>query len=179
MEAFEAWMESVQPDETEPSTPEWNKPGKLPNEYTWDEYQQLTNEEKDAFFIWFGSVEAFEAWMERVHPSESEPSTPGWNKPGKLPSEYTWDEYQRLTNEEKDAFFLWFGSVEAFEAWMERVHPSETDPSMPEWNKPGKLPSEYTWAEYLQLTNEEKDAFFLWFGSVEAFEAWMYMAQGA
>ena len=152
--------------------------GKRPELYSWEEYQQLTSEEQEAFFAWFGSVEAFETWMNSVRPVETEPSTSQWNKPGKLPSEYTWEEYQQLTYEEQDSFFEWFGSVEAFETWMNSVRPVETEPSTPQWNKPGKLPSEYTWEEYQQLTYEEQDSFFEWFGSVEAFETWMSMAKG-
>ena len=172
-DAFERWMEAAKPAET--TTPEqvWDKPGKLPSEYTWKEYEALTNEEKDAFYLWFDSADAFERWMEAVKPAETTAPDPVWDKPGKLPSEYTWEEYEALTNEEKDAFYLWFDSADAFEQWMEAAKPAETTTPDPIWDKPGKLPSEYTWEEYEALTNEEKDAFYLWFGSTEAFEEWM------
>ena len=178
LEAFEAWMNSVKPTQPTEPTPEWNKPGKLPNEYTWEEYQQLTKEEQDVFFHWFESVADFEAWMEKAQTEAPAEPAPEWNKPGKLPNKYTWEEYQVLTPEEQDAFFHWFGSINAFEAWMDSVKPTEPTESAAGWNKPGKLPNEYTWEEYQALTPEEQDAFFLWFGSVEAFEAWMDVAIG-
>ena len=49
-------------ESTEPAL-EWDKE-KNPDQYTWEEYQMLSPEEQDAFFQWFGSVDAFEAWME-------------------------------------------------------------------------------------------------------------------
>lgn len=176
---FEAWMEAVKPAESTEPAPEWNKPGKKPNEYSWEEYQALSYEEQDAFFLWFGSANAFEAWMEAVKPPESTEPAPNWNKPGKKPSEYTWEEYQNLSQKDQDAFFLWFDSTDAFEAWMNSVKPTEnTEPNL-EWDKPGKTPDAYTWEEYQALSPEEKDAFFLWFGSTDAFEAWMESVEPA
>jgi hypothetical protein len=173
---FEAWLDAVKPPETTIPEIVWDPTGKLPNAYTWEEYQALTPLEQDAFFLWFGSQEEFEDWLDSVKPPETTQSQPGWDKPGKLPNAYTWEEYQALTPEEQDAFFLWFGSTEKFEAWMRSVRPPETTAPVPVWNKPGKLPSEYTWEEYQALTPQEQDAFFLWFGSMEAFEAWMDQA---
>jgi hypothetical protein len=177
VDAFEAWMKSVKPEETTPPAPGWDKPGKLPSEYTWEEYEALSIEDQDAFFLWFGSVDAFENWMKSTKPTQPTEPAPVWNKPGKLPSEYTWEEYQKLSPEDQDAFFLWFGSVDAFEKWMNAVNPVDTTNPVPGWNKPGKQPDEYTWEEYEALSPEEKDAFFLWFASVEAFEAWMDAAK--
>lgn len=181
VEAFESWLEREKPAATEETIPEWNKAGKLPDEYTWEEYQLLSNEEKDAFYNWFEAAWAFENWKLRAEAiaNEDVKPVPQWNRPGKLPKDYTWEEYQQLSNEEKDAFFNWFGSVWAFEIWMEQVNPTETTAPSQEWNKAGKLPNAYTWEEYQQLTPEEQDAFFRWFGSVELFEAWMAAAMGA
>ena len=177
VEAFEQWMESVKPAETEPQGPTWNKPGKKPNEYTWAEYEALSREDQDAFFQWFDSTAAFEQWMESAKPAETEPTTPTWNKPGKKPNEYTWAEYEALTMQEQDAFFLWFGSIDAFERWMNAVKPTEDTTPDDDWVDAAKQPNEYTWEEYQALSPEEKDAFFLWFGSVEAFESWMESVQ--
>lgn len=177
--AFEAWMERVKPAETQPSTPVWNKPGKQPDAYTWAEYRQLTQEEREAFEAWFGSDTAFETWAEKNKPVETQPTIPAWNGSGKDPDAYTWDEYQQLTAEEQEAFYQWFGSSGAFEAWMEGVKPADTEPTVPGWNKEGKRPDEYTWAEYQQLTPEEQDAFYNWFDSREDFEAWMDAAMAA
>lgn len=181
-EAFEAWFEREQITEPEETIPAWNRTDKLPSEYTWEEYQELTPEEQDAFYNWFESEEAFVAWLEAAEAefeaTKSTTSPPQWDESVKLPNEYTWEEYQQLPPEKQEAFFNWFGSVEAFEVWMESVKPSETIVPTQEWNKGGKLPNEYTWDEYQQLTREEQDAFFNWFDSVEAFEAWMNAARG-
>ena len=177
LEAFEKWMNSVKPAETTPKDPVWNKPGKDPDEYTWEEYQALSREDQDAFYLWFDSEDDFEEWMGAAKPEETEPTDPVWSKPGKTPDQYTWEEYQALSQKDQDAFYLWFDSEYAFEQWMKAAKPAETTPTTPVWDKTGKKPNEYTWAEYEALTNEEKDAFFLWFGSIEAFENWMDSAQ--
>ena len=176
---FEAWMTSVQPEETLPPVKEWDKPGKTPDEYTWEEYQNLSNIDQEKFYQWFGSEQAFKTWMASVKPEEDTAAVAAWDKPGKTPAEYTWTEYQNLSGEDQEKFFQWFGSVEAFEAWMDAAKRAETSAAATAWNKPGKKPNEYTWEEYEALTPEEQDLFFEWFESVEAFEAWMNTAKGA
>ena len=188
-EAFEKWLESVRPTESTEQiiAPDWSD--KKPDQYTWEEYLALSREEQDAFFLWFASTDAFEAWMEKVKPTETEPTEgekPGQtDKPGqtskpeytgKKPSEYTWEEYQKLSQKEQDDFYQWFGSKEAFEAWMEKVKPAETEPTVPAWDK-AKKPSEYTWEEFEALTDIEKESFYQWFESNEAFEEWMNSVQ--
>lgn len=170
--AFEAWMESVKPIEEVPVISAWNKEGKLPNEYTWEEYQALAPEEQESFFLWFETAEAFELWKNAVYPAEPVVPVLQWDNSGKLPSEFTWEEYQDLKPEEQEAFYRWFGSVAAFEAWMDKVNPKETVPTITAWNKSGKKPNEYTWEEYEALTGEEQEMFYWWFGSSAAFETW-------
>lgn len=167
--AFESWMESAK--EVENQTPVWDKPGKSPKEYTWEEYQALSAEEQDAFFHWFGSEADFEAWMNEQKSDENEPEQPSWEATDKKPEDYTWEEYQSLSPQEQDAFYLSFGSKEAFETWMNRVNPVEILPD--HWDKPGKSPNEYTWEEYQALTPEEQDLFYQWFETRDDFEAWM------
>lgn len=171
IEAFEAWKESVKPDENPAIDLHWDKPGKLPDAYTWEEYQALSLEEQDSFFRWFPAESVFEEWLESVKPTE--PSIPGWNKPGKLPEEYTWEEYQALSMEEQESFFLWFASESDFQAWKDSAKPVETEPPVQKWDKTEKLPKEYTWEEYQALEPEEQERFFQWFGSVSSFEKWM------
>ena len=178
VDSFEQWRDSVKPSEETEPTPTWNKPGKTPDEYTWEEYQKLDKKDQDAFSLWFGAADQFEKWVESVKPEETTEPLPSWNKPGKPPNEYTWEEYQMLSLQEQDAFYLWFGSVDRFEQWRDSVKPSETTEPTPTWNKPGKTPDEYTWEEYQKLSPEEQDAFFMWFENVTAFEAWMEAARG-
>lgn len=175
LEDFEAWKESVQPQVTEPDF-QWNEPGKLPTEYSWEEYSSLTEEKKEAFFQWFESKDAFEIWMNGVKPEKTAPTNPVWEGEGKMPNEYTWAEYQALSPEEQDAFYLWFSSKDAFENWMTAAKPVQTEPP---WTFQGKTPKEYTWEEYQSLSLEDQDAFYLWFDSMDAFEAWMEAAKPA
>ena len=176
-DAFETWMEAVKPVEGVAPVLTWDKPGKKPSEYTWPEYLSLSIEDQEAFFQWFGSVSAFEAWVKTAKPEDAKEPDGIWDKPGKNPDAYTWAEYQALTPEEQDAFYLWFGSKGAFEAWMNVVKPEETAEPLMQWDKPGKEPSQYTWKEYQKLTSEEQDAFYRWFSSLEAFETWMEAAK--
>jgi hypothetical protein len=156
VESFEEWMESVKPQETDPDI-KWNKPGKDPDAYTWEEYQALSQVEQEAFFLWFGTVSAFEVWMESAKPVESTAPDLSWTENSKKPDAFTWEEYEKLTPEEQELFFLWFDSESAFEAWMETVKPTESAPSL-EWDKPGKTPDAYTWEEYQALSLQEQDA---------------------
>jgi hypothetical protein len=173
VEKFEEWQAAVKPQETTASVAGWNKPGALPNAYTWEEYQALSREDQDAFALWFGSEAAFDAWVVSVKPAETTAVIPGWDKTGKQPDAYTWEEYQALSPLEQDAFFRWFGSVDAFERWMETVKPTVKTDFLSSWDKPGKLPNEYTWEEYQKLSPEDQERFYFWFETKELFEAWM------
>ena len=175
--AFMSWLETAKPEES--TLPDWNKPGKLPSEYTWEEYQALGAEDRDAFSLWFASETAFEDWMNQAKPDESEPTEPIWSLSGKTPKDYTWEEYQVLSPEQQDAFYLWFGSLDAFEAWMKAAKPEESEPELESWDESGKQPDEYTWKEYQALTPEEQEMFYQWFASRDEFEKWMYQAEAA
>ena len=45
-----------------------------------------------------------------------------WENGGKAIEEYTWEEFEALSTELKDAFFNAFESVEAFESWKETAN---------------------------------------------------------
>lgn len=176
-EAFDRWMEKVKPAQVVSTVTEWNKPGKKPNEYSWEEYEELTGEDQEKFYQWFDSAAAFEAWLKSVKPVESEVDLGSWNKSGKNPDEYTWEEYDALSKEDQERFYQWFTSKAAFETWMNSVMPEETVPVVEAWDKPGKKPDEYTWEAYQRLSAEDQEKFYQWFGSVETFEAWMASAK--
>lgn len=172
-EAFEEWMNQVNPDTDAMIGLTWKKSGKKPDAYTWDEYQNLNREEKEAFFRWFKSEEAFEEWMNKTKPNDAVAEVLAWDPSRKSPKEHTWAEYQALSIGEQESFFQWFDSADAFEEWMNQVKPE--DESLPDlvWDNPDKQPNEYTWEEYQALSFEEQDGFFQWFESIEAFEEWM------
>ena len=96
----------------------------------------------------------------------------------KQPSEYTWEEYLAMTEEEKLEFQQKFGSREIFEAWMEAVRWEDTDPEqlvLP-WENGGKQPDQYTWEEFVALDAGLQIAFQNALGW-ENFEIWMEQAQ--
>ena len=172
-EAFEVWMNQTKPNDSGAEILAWDETKKSPKEHTWAEYQALSSAEQESFFQWFESADAFEVWMIQVKPEEEPAAELVWGNSDKQPNEYTWAEYQALSPEKQEAFFQWFESVKAFEEWMNQVKPGEE--ALPEftWDNPDKQPNEYTWVEYQALSSEEQEAFFQWFGSMEAFEEWM------
>ena len=60
---------------------------------------------------------------------------------------------------------------------MATAQMNEMDASLP-WNNGGKLPSEYTWDEFLALSGDHQELFFGWFETADAFEKWMNEAMG-
>ena len=148
---------------------------KNPSDYTWAEYQAMTEEQKLEFQKKFGSMEVFEAWKEkaqRENTREEQPILP-WENGGKQPGDYTWAEFDELSGEQQIAFQNVLGA-EAFEAWLNQAkNQSEEVP----WDKPGaKQPGEYTWAEFDALTAEQQIIFQNKLGA-EAFEAWLNQAK--
>lgn len=72
-EAFENWMKKVNPEVQEEllgaGDYPWETPGaKQPEDYTWEEFEQLTGQQQMAFQSVFESDDAFVAWYEKVHP---------------------------------------------------------------------------------------------------------------
>ena len=176
-EAFEQWLAFAQPKETTIEVTAWDKPGKAPNEYTWEEYQALSIAARESFYLWFDSADAFNQWVNAVKPVQEVVVTAPWDKSGKKPSEYTWEEYMALSGEDQEKFYRWFDSIAAFETWVASVKPLETTVTTQKWNKSGKKPNEYTWAEYQDLSAEDQDSFSLWFPTEWDFEQWMAAAR--
>ena len=177
MEAFEAWLESVKPEEASSFSLVWDRPGKKPNEYTWEEYMDLSHEDQERFYQWFDTREAFEQWIASAKPEETIAAIKEWDKPGKKPDAYTWEEYQALNAQDRESFYHWFASSDAFERWAEAAKPAQVVSTVTKWNKPGKKPNEYTWEEYEALTGEDQEKFYQWFESAAAFEAWLKSAK--
>lgn len=191
-EEFDLWLTAAGgvtvPEETPPELP-WEKEEKQPQDYTWEEYEGLDPEVKDAFFESFAASDDFDQWkavaQEETLPKENLQEYP-WEVEKKQPADYTWEEYQKLDEAVKDAFFESFETAESFEQWLDRVKPDipeETPPSeeavtqLP-WESGGKKPEDYTWEEFEELTPEQQEEFFLSFSSAEAFEDWMLQANG-
>jgi len=191
-EAFEAWMTAAQGNsgntgDVSQLNP-WEIAGsKQPSQYTWEEFETLNAEQKENFYDWFGSTEAFETWMTAAQKNSGNTGDVSqlnpWEIPGgKQPSQYTWEEFEALNAEQKENFYDWFGSTEAFETWMTVAQGNSGNPGdvsqLNPWDIPGgKQPSQYTWEEFEALNAEQKENFYDWFGSTEAFETWMTAAQ--
>lgn len=217
--------EETKPDTDKPNPPAENDPiefpwengGKKTSEYTWAEYEALPDNMKNAFYDSFESTELFAAWVNRVHPevnnsgkTDDDPSdddktdgdntndnntndnnTNGDKTDGdktnddktddgndtteKKPSDYTWEEYLALSDDEKNTFRDKFESQEEFSEWLLRVQP-DTDTLIP-WENGGKQPSEYSWDEYNALSKEQQEAFYKSFESHEDLLLWYNRVQ--
>lgn len=176
-DAFEGWMNRVQSTEPEQPAYPWEQPGaKPPEAYTWEEFLALSPELQIAFQGAFGSVQAFEDWLNRTRPDEPVQSGYPWERPGaKLPEAYTWEEFLVLSPELQIAFQSAFGSEKAFEDWLNRTQSAEPEQNEYPWEQPGaKQPKDYTWEEFLALSPELQIAFQYAFSSTDAFEDWLY-----
>ena len=167
---YAAWLEQAE-EAIEPEEIPWNKSGaKQPKDYSWAEYQALSEKQKKAFMEHLGP-QGLENWLEKTQNSQT--ANP-WEQPGaKKPNQYSWAEYQALTQKQKEAFAAYLGSA-GFQSWLNGgqvvndVHP---------WEKPGaKRADRYTWEEYEALTSAQKKAFRNHLGT-GGFEAWLEKVQ--
>ena len=149
----------------------WENGGKPPDQYTWEELQALTDIQKEYFFEWFVSAEEYKNWLSNAKTNDIVENMP-WENGGKTPNQYSWEELQALTDIQKEYFFEWFDSTEAYENWLDNAKPNDAPDDMP-WENGGKTPDEYTWEELQALTDIQKEYFFEWFASASDFEAWM------
>jgi len=109
-----------------------------------------------------------------VNGSQGSVDTMPWEKDGsKQPKDYTWAEYNALTALQKEAFYDSFESAEAFDNWMNRANGGQNPTGTMPWEKGGKQPKDYTWAEYNALTPLQKEAFFDSFDDLDDFDAWL------
>ena len=169
---YAAWLEMAEAEaEAKKEGYPWEKTGaKQPKDYTWAEYQTLTEAQKKAFMEHLGPY-GLEAWLRKVqNKQESYP----WDVPGaKQPKDYTWAEYQALTDKQQAAFVNHLGSA-GYQNWLTKVQgQKETYP----WEISGaKKPQAYTWEEYEALTANQKKAFRNYLGN-DGFEAWLESLQ--
>ncbi len=165
-------------DKTDTEKMPWESGGKHPSKYTWEEFDALTDLQKNAFIESFGSADAFDSWLSKVQGTEEDADKLPWESGGKQPSEYTWEEFEALPDTQKDAFIQSFGSADAFDKWLKKAQRTEGDADKLPWENGGKQPFEYTLEEFEALPDLQKDAFIESFGSVESFDKWLKKAQG-
>jgi len=185
-----------------PSEPEdpnqmpWEKPGaKQPSDYTYAEFSALSQIQQQAFENSFGSAEAFDAWLSRAHAGSTTPPTDPdqggsgsglnpWEYPNaKQPADYSYAEFEALAPEQQMAFQNHLGT--AFDAWLDKVQGGngggngDSGSGLNPWEYPGaKQPADYTYAEFEALSIAQQMAFQNYFGSIDAFDAWLQNAQG-
>ncbi len=179
------------PAENDPVEFPWDNGGKQPSDYTWAQYEALPDNMKNAFYESFESKELFLEWINKVHPelnnagktedkpSDDDESDDDTNNDNvateKKPSDYTWEEYLALSDEEKSAFPDRFESQEKFNEWLLSVQP-EAEIYLP-WENGGKPPYEYSWDEYNELSKEQQLAFGDSFASPEELLLWYNRVQ--
>ncbi len=168
---------STSEPEDEPAEPlPWEIPGaKKPSQYTWAEFEKLEDFEQEAFFEWFGTTKAFEAWMADAKKNPNDEITYPWDDGGKTPDEYTWDEFEALEDYEQEGFYEWFDTVEAFDRWKDIAEFEDKYGRIP-WNHGGKNPDRYSLKEFNALSPELQEMFFEWFDSEDGFNAWKEIA---
>ena len=151
-----------------------DRTGKHLTSYTWDEFAALTPEEKDAFADSFASADEFFQWIDTVYPTEATQNNPTfpWEDGGKSPEEYTYSEFLALSAEEQSAFANTFANANAFTAWQKSALENDDTLELP-WENGGKQPAEYTWDDFLALSDIEKDIFYLAFPNTDAYHQWL------
>jgi hypothetical protein len=167
--------QATEPYETETAgLMPWEAEGaKQPEDYTMEEYEELTADQRKAFRNYLGAA-GYAAWLERAE-KDAEPVNIPWEIPGATqPKDYTWTEYQALTEGQKKAFMEHLGP-QGLEAWLAKVQDKKTENP---WEVPGaKQPKDYTWTEYAALTNKQQAAFANYLGT-SGFRSWLNRVQG-
>ena len=138
-----------------------------PEEYTWEDFEKLDPEEQSDFIGSFENAESFDEWL--MENGEDEVILYPWDAEGRLPEEYTWEEYENLNAVEKQAFRESFLTEEEFELWKDSVYGAEERP----WEEEEKDVSEYTWEEFDALTPAQQEEFLSSFETPEALEEWL------
>lgn len=108
----------------------WEDGGKDPAEYTYSEYLQLTDTQKNAFISWFDNQESFDEWLDSVYPKDSTPTDLSGPKSSESSpfaadkdiDEYTWMEFQEFTTEQRDAFAKSFDNNDEFQSWLDKKY---------------------------------------------------------
>ena len=98
----------------------WEKGGKQPAQYTYEEFEALSPVLQEAFVESFESADDFREWEKNsgyVDPDASVKTELPWEKGGKKPEDYTIEEFNDLSGPQQEAFVESFGSADAFEKW--------------------------------------------------------------
>ncbi len=99
----------------------WEDSDKQPKDYTYEEFEALTAEQQLEFQESFETIDEFNEWLNEA---QWVPVDVPWDDGGKSPSEYTWEEFEALSDEQQIAFQNSFEDNKDFEEWYYKVSPS-------------------------------------------------------
>lgn len=166
-EAFDEWLKKVKKDNMKIP---WENGGKHPQDYTWEEFEKLTPENQMKFQYSFGSIEEFDKWLRKA---QGNSGVVQWDNNIEN-IEYTWEEFEVLTPEEQMKFQNSFGSIKAFDEWLQKVQRND---DAVRWDNNDVENVEYTWEEFEKLAPEDQMKFQNSFESIEKFDEWLQKAQ--
>ena len=99
----------------------WENSDKQPKDYTYEEFEELTAEQQLEFQDSFETIDEFNQWLNEAQWVSVEVP---WDDGGKSPSEYTWEEFEALSDEQQIVFQNSFEDNKDFEEWYYKVSPS-------------------------------------------------------
>lgn len=148
--------------------------------YTWEDYQKLSAEEKATFPDKFNTMDEYNEWYSKVSSASNVDNfdnnddkqvtkVTDINIKGKKASDYTWDDYQKLSNDEKAVFPDYFESMEAYKDWYKKAKEEAGKNNI---DLAGKKAEEYTWKDYEKLSLDEKAVFPDYFKSMDEYYKW-------
>lgn len=149
--------------------------------YTWEDYEKLSAKEKAIFPDKFNSMEEYNEWYSKVS-STANPDNFGnndneqvieatdINDKGKKVSDYTWEDYQKLSDDEKAVFPDYFESMNAYKEWYKKA--KEEVEGKIKIDLGGKDAKEFTWKDYEKLSLDEKAVFPDYFESMDEYYKW-------
>ena len=164
---FEAWMLAAQYAKI--GTP-WVDAGKAPADYTWEEFEALTPEQQILFQNSFESLADFDIWLQSA---QSQQTAPTVDLGDKSIWDFTWTDFENMSGEEQMAFQYTFESPEDFDRWLQEAQGNTGSSGELPWERDGRRPEDYTWAEFEALSPEHQIIFQSSFATEDGFEQWL------
>ena len=166
-DAFDQWLQQAQAGDAIPTI---DVSGKSLWDYTWEEFEAMDAGQQMAFQNSFESLAEFDSWLMMAQYGEVMPTI---DQGDKSIWEYTWDEFENMTVEEQMAFQNSFGSLEAFDQWLQEAQQEQMPVLDLPWENGGKRPEDYTWAEFEALDPDLQIVFQNSFETEDGFENWL------
>ena len=113
--SFEEWLKTEKKEETFIFSGNKN--------YTWEEFQAMDKEQQEQFINSFTEDGSFEDWLEKENPNSNEIEVPWDESDAKQPEEYTWEEFESLTETQQMVFVDLLDNIGSFEAWLNANKP--------------------------------------------------------